>query len=149
MKIFINERCSDMRAAKEFLLKEFSKSGKPYSIKYLPSGQPTLILDGKPSGYISISHTGATLVMAFSDKPIGVDIELRDRKTSRIGMDIENWTKCEAYGKYLGVGINKEILKADLPQELVKTFKRGEYVVSVCGEGELEEVVAFIDNGKE
>ena len=137
-----------MSTEKERLLQRYAQWGEKYSIEYLPSGQPTLMLDGRQSGYISISHTKDALVMALSDKPVGVDIELSERSTSRIGMDIKEWTKYEAYGKYLGVGINREVLRAVLPKELIKSFRHGEYVISVCGEGELEAVETLIDKAQ-
>mgnify|MGYP006390802065 CR=1 FL=1 len=47
----------------------------------------------------------------------------------------EVWTKKEAYLKYLGEGLHAElnsfsVFKTDTP---IKTFKNGDYIISVCG----------------
>lgn len=145
MKIYINTQCSDMGKAKEFLLGKFC--GSDYSIEYLPSGKPELVCDGARAGHVSIAHTDGALVMAFADKSVGVDIERSDRRISaKICPSIDEWTKREAYGKWLGVGINKDTLDANLPKELIKTFICGEYTVSVCCEESIEEIVTLIDN---
>ena len=146
MKVYINERCSDIQKAKEHLLKEHFCDGRKYEIQYLASGQPILICDKEQAGYISISHTDDTLAIAFASKPVGIDIERKDRKVSaNICDSIEEWTKREAYGKMLGIGINKEILSAKLPDDIM-TFICGEYAVSVCGNERVDGIITLIDN---
>lgn len=135
MKIYVKESCSDIQKAKDELLKLHFSDGKDYEIQYMPNGKPILVRGREQAGYISISHTGDTLVMAFSDKPVGIDIERRNRSVSpKICGSIEEWTKREAYGKWLGVGLNKDVLSATLPDSIINTFNYGEYVVSACGE---------------
>ena len=146
MRIYICEACKDIQKAKEDLLKRRFPSGE-CSIEYLPSGQPILAREGKQAGYVSVSHTDDTLAMTFADKPVGIDIERKDREvSSRICDSIEEWTRREAYGKFLGVGINKEILSATLPDKLINPVYFGEYVVSVCSEERAEGIETLIDN---
>ena len=146
MNIYFCEDCVDIQKAKEEILKRHFSCDN-YLIEYLPNGQPILTKDGEQSGYISISHTDNTLVMAFADKPVGIDIERKNRKiSSKVCDSIEKWTRREAYGKYLGVGINKEVLSAKLPDKIINTFYHGEYVVSVCSEEYNEGIETLIDN---
>lgn len=146
MKIYFCEDCVDIQKAKAEALKRRFPCDD-ISIEYLSSGQPILTKDGEQSGYISISHTYNALVMAFGDKPVGIDIERKSRKVSaKVCESIEEWTKREAYGKYIGVGINKEVLSAQLPDKIINTFYHGEYVVSVCGEEYNEGIKTLIDN---
>ena len=146
MKIYFCKDCVDIQKAKEEILKRHFPCAN-YLIEYLPGGQPILTKDGKQSGYISISHTDDTLAIAFCDKPVGIDIERKSRKiSSKVCESIEEWTRREAYGKYLGVGINKEILSIKLPDKIINTFYHGEYVVSVCSEEYNEGIETLIDN---
>ncbi|MDE5616787.1 MAG: hypothetical protein K2I78_03270 [Clostridia bacterium] len=145
MKIYIKTDCADIQTAKSELLKRhFSCDG--YAIGYLQNGKPIIVCGQEQSGNISIAHTDKTLIMAFSDKPVGIDLERLERKiSSKIGVSIEEWTQREAYGKWLGVGINKEILTAPLPNGMINTFYYGDYVVSVCSEERADEQT-LIDN---
>ncbi|MBD5101083.1 MAG: hypothetical protein HDT29_07580 [Clostridiales bacterium] len=146
MKIYFCKDCVDIQKAKEGILKRHFPCDD-ILIEYLPSGQPILIKDGEQSGYVSISHTENTLVIAFADKPVGIDVERKSRKiSSKVCESIEEWTRRESYGKYLGVGINKEVLSAQLPDKLINAFYQGEYVVSVCGEEYNEGIETLIDN---
>lgn len=146
MKIYICENCSNFQKTKEAILKRhFLSDGN--LIEYLPSGQPILTKEGRQAGYISISHTDNTLVMAIGNKPVGIDVERKSRKiSSRICPSIEEWTKREAYGKFLGLGINKEVLSAVLPENLINTFFYGDYVIGVCSEERSESIQTLIDN---
>ena len=146
MKIYFYEDCVDIQKAKAEALKRCFPCDD-ISSEYLSSGQPILTKDGEQSGYISISHTDNALVMAFGDKPVGIDIERKSRKiSSKVCESIEEWTRREAYGKCMGVGINKEVLSAQLPDKLINTFYQGEYVVSICGEEYNEGIETLIDN---
>ena len=146
MKIYIDKSCADVKKSKELLIKRHYPD-KNYSIERLSNGKPIIISDGKEIGCVSISHTDGVLVMAFSDKPVGIDIERYDRKISfRICGSIEEWTKREAYGKYTGEGINKEILNMRLPNDIIKTFNWLDYIISVCCEEQIEGIETLIDN---
>ena len=92
---------------------------------------PTIYKDekGKPyldKDYISISHSGEYVVVAISEKEIGVDIqkiEYREKVVSLFSEEVKDahmftrlWALKESYGKYLGIGLNKEILKKDFSE---------------------------------
>ncbi|MDE5991314.1 MAG: hypothetical protein K2H36_07010 [Clostridia bacterium] len=146
MKVYIKERCADIQKAKTELLRAHFCGDKNYEIRHLQSGRPILVCAQEEVGYISISHTDDTLIIAFADKPVGIDIERRSRKVSpKVCGSIEEWTRREAYGKWLGVGINKEVLSAQLPDNIINTIYYGEFVVSVCGE-EVVDGETVIDN---
>lgn len=53
--------------------------GVGITLEHLPDGRP--ILSNHPKTHISISHTEGLVMLALSDKPIGVDVELRCRQT--------------------------------------------------------------------
>lgn len=136
-------RFEDIDKAKEDILREYSKTciGQ-VSIDRLANGKPVLLLDKKPIGDISISHTENVLIMAFSELKVGVDIERNDRKISqKLCDDIKKWTQIEAYGKYLGSGITKSLIKENIPQGLVESFFWEEYVVSVASEDKKLDII--------
>ncbi len=145
MKIYINKHCSDISLAKKFLIELNFGTDKNYCLEYSDNGKPNLVCDGKQAGFISISHSDGTLAMAFSDKPVGIDIERKDRKIS-VCQNIEEWTKIEAYCKYTGEGLSKKAVSMKLPEHLIKTFYSDEFVVSVCGEEEIDTIATLIDN---
>ena len=53
--------------------------GEGVALEYLPDGRP--VLSNHPGTHISISHTEGLVMLALSDEPIGVDVELRCRQT--------------------------------------------------------------------
>lgn len=125
---------TNLQQAKESVLTRYSQvKGKIYTLEHLPNGAPQLISCGKLSGYVSLSHTDGVLVVAFSDDKVGVDIERADREVSpKICKSIEQWTAIEAYAKWTGKGLSKEILSQRLPDDMLSTRVWGEYVVSIC-----------------
>ncbi|MDE6605272.1 MAG: hypothetical protein K2K85_04530 [Clostridia bacterium] len=127
---------ADLQQAKESVLDKYSQvKGKVYTIEHLPNGAPQLLLGGKPEGCVSISHTDGVLVMAFFDDKVGVDIERADRVVSpKICKSIERWTAIEAYAKWTGNGLSKEIIHQQIPEDIIHTIKRGEYVISICSQ---------------
>lgn len=119
--------------AKEYIISEYSKLRKKhFELRKLPSGQPLLMHNGKKYGFMSITHTEDIMAIAFSRCKIGIDIEHKDREiSSKVAKSIEEWTRKEAYGKMLGVGINKAILTLELDDKQIKSYRLGEYILSV------------------
>lgn len=72
-----SERREVERNALSILLQE--ALGEGVALEHLPDGRP--ILSNHPETHISISHTEGLVILALSDKPIGVDVELRCRQT--------------------------------------------------------------------
>lgn len=97
--------------------------GKEVEIAKTENGAPYLVHD---EHYISLSHKDNVLVIAVSTAPVGVDIERLEYKPShdciarRYFEDeapqgdshafFRAWTRREAYGKWLGVGLNKTVM---------------------------------------
>lgn len=125
---------TNLQQAKERALSKYSQvKNEVFSIEHLPNGAPQLISCGKPNGYVSVSHTDGVLVVAFSDDKVGVDIERADRKVSpKVCKSIEQWTAIEAYAKWTGKGLSKDMLSQRLPDDMLSTRVWGEYVVSIC-----------------
>jgi len=113
--------------------------------------------------YFNISHTSGMSVIAMSDSNIGVDVENIDNviisknKIKRISMRFftiseqkyifnetkgqvirfyEIWTKNEAYVKYQGKSLVKEIKNFCLFDnhicEKMKTIKKEQFIISIC-----------------
>ncbi len=72
-----SERREAERNALSILLHE--ALGEGVALEHLPDGRP--VLSSHPGTHISISHTEGLVMLALSDKPIGVDVELRCRQT--------------------------------------------------------------------
>lgn len=85
--------------------------------------------------FISFSHTDKILAIALSLQNVGVDIEKIDRKIGVV-QSIEKWTKIEAYSKYLGTGLSKNLINSNgVESEIVCTFYiNKKYCLSVCGQ---------------
>ena len=122
-----------------------NKHGKPY-------------FESLPDFNFNISHSGNLTVIAVSDQNIGVDTEKLRKPDFRVAKRFcedeynyinkspspttffEIWTKKEAYLKYLGEGLHGglnsfSVFKTDVP---IKTFKCGDYIISVCGTEDFE-----------
>ena len=114
------------RGVSELLASYF---GREVSLAKTASGAPYI---ENESTCISLSHKDRILVVALSDKSVGVDIESIVSKDSHIKiaaryftsneMDYINseerffrlWTRKEALGKLLGVGLNSETIAVDV-----------------------------------
>ncbi len=72
---------SERREAERNALSELLEEalGEGAVLEHLSDGRP--ILRSHPETHISISHTDGLVMLALSDKPIGVDVELRCRQT--------------------------------------------------------------------
>jgi hypothetical protein len=86
-------------------------------------GKPLVLnAKGREAAYVSVSHSGDVFVMAVSDQPIGIDLEIKTsfagiQKIRRFFLDSESlettdteslsriWVRKEALSKYLGVGM--------------------------------------------
>ena len=101
--------------------------GKHVSLAKNERGAP--YLEDDPH-YISISHKDHRLVIALSDSPVGVDIERMEDKPTLYCIarryfpeQIEegdctsfyrSWTRREAYGKLLVVGLSMKVMGTDM-----------------------------------
>ena len=135
---------TDLQQAKEKILSRYSNlKGETYSLDYLPTGAPQLIANSKQKGHVSISHTDGVLAMAFSNNTIGVDIERADRQVSpKVCESIDKWTRVEAYAKWTGLGLSREILN-NLPDDMIITKEYGQYVISVCSKAKDFEIITL------
>lgn len=129
-------RFTNLQQAKQKVLDRYSQiKGEIFSIEYLPSGAPQLISQGMRRGYVSVSHTDGLLAIAFSDVNVGIDVERADRTVSpKICDGIERWTAIEAYAKWTGNGLSKDIIGQQLPADMIYTKLWREYVISVCSQ---------------
>lgn len=85
------------------------------TIRYDERGAPVC------KGYfVSITHTGAKIVIAVSATPVGIDLEKSDR-ASRVS-DIQSWTAYEARRKLTGEGIRLSDVREGLPREEARYF---------------------------
>ncbi len=128
------------------------------SLKIMRNAHGKPYFENFPNFYFNVSHSGDLTVIAVSEQNVGIDAEkLRIpnlkvakrfcedeyayiNKTPTPTAFFEIWTKKEAYLKYLGEGLHGglnsfSVFKTDTP---IKTFKNGDYVISVCGTEEFE-----------
>lgn len=114
-----------------------------------------------PEYHFNISHTNNCIIAAFSNYPIGVDIEKVSKPDIRIAERFftsaelkyilrsdseqnerfyEIWTKKEAYIKNLGKGFfmplnSFNVLSKDL-SVYISTIRKEDYMISVCSENQ-------------
>lgn len=141
-------------------------------IKFIKNRFSKPLLLGYENIHFNLSHCGHWIVCAVSDSPIGIDIEKIESGDSRFIEEVLHykeieyltrfeanekntkyytlWCLKEAYGKYMGVGLNYEyqknlfeespqgwVLKAeqsDTSESLYFQVKRlpGDYLIAVC-----------------
>lgn len=143
MIIYTAKITDDKNAALEAILKaQGERTGKAVTLDRLSTGKPVVLYNGVCEGFVSVSHTCDLIIAVFSDMQVGADIERKDRKVSqKICADIVEWTKYEAYGKYLGCGITKKLLSSPLPEELIFSFEIDGYVLSLASEDKKVDII--------
>lgn len=127
MLVFISKGIDKERAKMSACESYKNITGKYLTINYDELGKPIA-----NDCYVSISHTQDVFLMAVSRCNVGIDIERRDRKiSSKIGT-IESWTEMEAYCKFLGTGIKRELIGKPIDQSMIhKVDISDEYIISV------------------
>lgn len=133
-------------------------------------GKPYIV--GMPI-YYNISHSGQYAVLVISDSDVGVDVQLKKKAQKRkiaerffskreqemVHADKEDgehfyriWCRKEAYGKYIGVGLNEGILLANMYSEIPDVEFHDldivpGYGLCICsGKGEhLEEIINIFE----
>ncbi len=136
----------------------------PLNVKYNSFGKP-FITDGIKS--FSITHSGNLVIVAVCDGEVGIDAEIVQKKVythiapavfsetelseyevlygkEKTDYFLKHWTAKEAYLKYVGTGINRNLKEYSLENGKIKgvpvhteklTSGSYEYVISlVCGE---------------
>ena len=145
-KRMLSDRCG---IEIEKIVFDRSEKGKPFAVGL--------------SAAFSVSHSGAFVLCAVSDKPVGADIQehhpVSDKLISRVctarelafvaedGISQEEklqrffrvWTGKEAYSKYLGTGIRSlsdiDVFSHEIQRHMTY-FQRGPYSVSIYCETE-------------
>lgn len=133
-----------------------------YTVEKMPRGKP--YLKEYPGMHFNLSHSGAWVVLAWSDREVGVDVEkhredtdirkmadfclapeerayVLAREEEEKGLFFRLWTQKESYLKYLGTGISGALRRVNMlslgPEVLLQSWELpGGYSLSLCGEGE-------------
>lgn len=129
---------------------EIIKIGKPY-------------LKGFPNFQFNISHSEDLCAVAFSNKPIGVDVEKHRKVNLEIAKRYFNqeeknfvtdtlsffyvWTRKEAYLKMTGEGLKGLGLCCDvLDNKNIKTIQKENFTLSVCCDTEEDFEFTYEEN---
>lgn len=135
-----------------FVLKSFHGMKVLPEIETADSGKPYLS-DG--SFCYNISHRHGRIVLALSDKPIGVDIERNERAIPDLvkrklfpdgNATVSDWTKFESYSKLTGECIYSTTYPPVNEDVYFKSYvTEDKYVISVCAKenGFPEEIFVF------
>ena len=133
---------AESRMGKELLaytLKAFHGIGVLPPIDISESGKPFF---ADHSFEFNISHSHGRVVLALSDKPVGVDIEHSGRAIPELvrrrffkdgEATVEDWTRFESYSKLSGEGIYSAVYPPVEKDVFFKSYTISDnYVVSVC-----------------
>ncbi len=132
MLIFLSTVCESSEELVKRADVALGLTGKPIigNIKKNESGAPYC-----ENYFVSISHTDGVVMLALSDKPVGIDVEKADRKVPVQMKDVFNWTAYEAKCKLSGEGIKLSEVRAggDYTDGVsFHSFLKG-YVIAVAG----------------
>ena len=135
--------------------------GKKVHTAKTPEGVPYLVDDDH---YISLSHKDHHLVVAVSDRPVGIDIERLVDKESYYRIadnyfaekvkhgDVEDffrsWTRREAYGKMLGVGLNQRIMGMNMRSAITHDGQQVRFVEKRIDNDYMVTVSGYYDDGE-
>ena len=133
---------AESRMGKELLayaLKSFHGIAPLPPIEISENGKPFL---KDRSFEFNISHSHGRVVLALSDKPVGVDIEHEGRAIPELvrrrffkdkEATVEDWTKFESYSKLSGQGIYSAVYPPIEKDVFIKSYTIADnYIVSVC-----------------
>ncbi len=134
-------------SSEDFLKKVLKKYHIEYDIFYNEYGKPYL---KNNELYFNISHSKEYIVIAVSDKEIGVDIEhltfnektadrictKEERKKVKTDLDFTKiWTKKEAYIKKIGMGLEYGMKNVDTTKiDNIDIYKKDDYIIAICYE---------------
>ncbi len=142
--------------AKTVAAKRLKSTPVEILIERTPSGKP--YFKDFPELHFNISHSNNAVTVAFSEFPIGIDIEKLSAPNFKVAKKFfcpdenlyikssaspdytfyEIWTAKEAYFKWLGSGIDASFSKTSVLKENIKnsvhTFKKYDFLISICGE---------------
>lgn len=162
-------------AAGQFLLRWAIGNGAYEKVEFAKNehGKPYIV--GTPIHY-NISHSGQIVALVTAENEVGVDVQ--EKKTARmeamarrffskeewqafLACDSEEekkdlfyyiWCRKEAYGKYLGTGLNTEVLQTNVLVDLDNVqfieYEAVEgYQISICcgKEESIEEVISVFE----
>lgn len=132
MLIFLSTGCESSEELTKKADVALKLSGKPLigNVKKTDNGAPHC-----DNYFISFSHTDGVVMLALSDKPVGIDVEKSGRTVPSQMKDIFNWTAYEAKCKLSGEGIKLSEVRAggDFKDGVsFHSFLDG-YVIAVAG----------------
>lgn len=109
MLIFLSTDCDNSEELAKRADVALGLTGKPLigKVKKKESGAPYC-----DNYCISVTHTDGVAMLALSDKPVGIDVEKKDRTAPETMKDIFNWTAYEAKCKLSGEGIKLSDVRA-------------------------------------
>ena len=98
--------------------------------------------------HFSLSHTDDMVAVAISNYPVGVDVELKNRKMPPIDMDVTTWSKKESIFKWMEKGNfdYRKINENDYPCAAYSLLEK--FVLTLCSEHNLIARFFIVKDGK-